>query len=216
MPTRKTIVLVKDGRMDRNIASILKANRAFVIDKVDHFQDVARKYPVPPDLVIASYDSVARLRRRSEADVLQLIGRTELAVALYGENLLGAAEVLDLADSWLFIDALGDQIAGALALALEGYSVVPESIRSQLRTDVMRRALVARMSTVERDVLRALGSGHSNRQIAEDLSLEEARVRALVRTVLERLHFRNRTEAGVFAALERIRRRTQVQYQNQH
>lgn len=186
------------------------------IDKVDRFQDVARKYPQPPDLVIASYDSVARLRRRSEADVLQLIGRTELAVALYGENLLGAAEVLDLADSWLFVDALDGIVAGALALALEGYSIIPETIRSQLRTDVMRRALVARMSPVERDVLQALGSGHSNRQIAEDLGLEEPRIRALVRTVLERLHFRNRTEAGVFAALERIRRRSQPPIEKQH
>jgi hypothetical protein len=45
-----------------------------------------------------------------------------------------------------------------------------------------------------------LGQGLNNRTIAENLSLSEAVIKSMVRSVLAKLHFRNRTEAGVFAA----------------
>jgi DNA-binding NarL/FixJ family response regulator len=53
---------------------------------------------------------------------------------------------------------------------------------------------------VEFQTLLLLGQGLNNRTIADQLDLSEAVIKSMVRSVLSKLHFRNRTEAGVFAA----------------
>jgi DNA-binding NarL/FixJ family response regulator len=51
----------------------------------------------------------------------------------------------------------------------------------------------------ELEVLKSLGSGASNRQIAERLFITENTVKNHVRSILNKLHVRSRTEAGVVA-----------------
>ncbi|MFX9533012.1 LuxR C-terminal-related transcriptional regulator, partial [Acinetobacter baumannii] len=64
----------------------------------------------------------------------------------------------------------------------------------------IRLTLLPRLSDPEFETLRLLGEGMNNRTIANALDLSEAVIKSMVRSVLSKLHFRNRTEAGVFAA----------------
>ncbi len=51
----------------------------------------------------------------------------------------------------------------------------------------------------ERDVLRVLGRGHTNREIADELYLSEGTVKNYVSSILTAFDFRDRTQAGLAA-----------------
>lgn len=61
------------------------------------------------------------------------------------------------------------------------------------------RALTAALTERETDVLRGIGSGRSNAQIAGDLYLSEATVKGYVSRLLVKLECSNRTQAGLLA-----------------
>ena len=77
---------------------------------------------------------------------------------------------------------------------------MPKQFLSRLGVDEIRLTLLPRLSDVEFQTLLLLGQGLNNRTIADQLDLSEAVIKSMVRSVLSKLHFRNRTEAGVFAA----------------
>jgi DNA-binding CsgD family transcriptional regulator len=56
------------------------------------------------------------------------------------------------------------------------------------------------LSKRELEVLRLMGDGRRNREIAEQLIISEATVKTHVRHILEKLRIRNRAEAAAFAA----------------
>ena len=55
------------------------------------------------------------------------------------------------------------------------------------------------LSPRERDVLRLIARGHSNRQIARDLAIGEQTVKTHVRSILSKLGLQNRVQAAIFA-----------------
>lgn len=59
--------------------------------------------------------------------------------------------------------------------------------------------MLGHLSPAEMRILQSLGNGASNRTISEAVGQSEAIVKSLVRSLMVKLHFRNRTEAGVFA-----------------
>lgn len=62
--------------------------------------------------------------------------------------------------------------------------------------------LEERLTTRELDVLRALGRGSTNREIAEELYISPHTVKIHVRRVLAKMEFRNRQQAAAYAAAE--------------
>jgi NarL family two-component system response regulator LiaR len=56
----------------------------------------------------------------------------------------------------------------------------------------------------ERDVLRCIGKGHSNKQIAEDLSVSVTTVRTHVSNLLRKLNLENRTQLALYARENQI------------
>ena len=55
------------------------------------------------------------------------------------------------------------------------------------------------LSPRERDVLRLIARGHSNRQIARDLAIGEQTVKTHVRSILSKLGLQDRVQAAIFA-----------------
>ncbi len=90
----------------------------------------------------------------------------------------------------LLIDAVKKVCAG------EGF--VPPSVADALRA----RRPDSELSTRERDVLRLLVSGHSNKAIANKLFISESTVKCHVSVILMRLKVEDRTQA-VLVALQR-------------
>jgi DNA-binding NarL/FixJ family response regulator len=84
----------------------------------------------------------------------------------------------------------------ALRLILDGERYVPESA---LNTSVAlvggEAAGVAAFSKRERDVIKLLMLGHTNKEIARDLQIEEVTVALHLRSIYRKLAVRNRTQA---------------------
>jgi two-component system nitrate/nitrite response regulator NarL len=89
----------------------------------------------------------------------------------------------------------------ALRLILDGERYVPESALSPAAADG-GTAGAADFSKRERDVIKLLMLGHTNKEIARDLRIEEVTVALHLRSIYRKLAVRNRTQA-VRVLLER-------------
>ena len=87
-----------------------------------------------------------------------------------------------------------DELFEAILAVHEGRQYIPPRITQVLdqagRTDLTRR---------EMDVLRLIVSGHSNREIAQDLNTTEGTIKSYVNGLLGKLGVRDRTQAATAA-----------------
>lgn len=153
-----------------------------------------------PDVILIDVRQFAALRENEPMVYLRLSRRSRIVVILSSRELLDAAHILAFADAWVFQDINMNRVSDLIDLGVEGHCILPRQFLSRMGVDEIRLALLPRLSEVEYRCLLLLGQGLNNRTIAEQLDLSEAVVKSMVRSVLAKLHFRNRTEAGVFAA----------------
>lgn len=95
------------------------------------------------------------------------------------------------ARGYLLKDALPEEVCRAVVRVGEGGMVLAPDIAAQYVQITTR----AELSPRESQVLRMMGAGKPNKEIARDLSLELSTVKGHVRSVLDKLGVRNRTEA---------------------
>lgn len=147
------------------------------------------------DVVVVDHGAVVNV------DINQFVlvsRRMPVVVALTRSTLLGIAEVVALSDGLLFVDYNLDLACDILALAQRGYCLLPRFLGTEHVIDELRLACLAQLNEQDTRVLEKLGRGLSNKEIAAELGVSEAAVKALVRSILQKLHLHNRTEAGVF------------------
>lgn len=153
-----------------------------------------------PDVILIDVQQFAALRENEPMVYLRLSRRSRIIVILSSRELLDAAHILAFADAWVFEDINLSRVNELIDLGVEGHCILPKQFLSRMGVDEIRLTLLPRLTDVEFRCLQLLGQGLNNRTIAERLGLSEAVVKSMVRSVLAKLHFRNRTEAGVFAA----------------
>lgn len=170
--------------------------------RITVFHDIAEltQSNLTPDAILIGLQQFTALRENEPMVYLRLSRRSRIIVVLSSRELLDAAHILAFADAWVFEDINVDRINELLDLGLEGHCLMPKQFLSRLGVDEIRLTLLPRLSDAEFETLRLLGEGMNNRTIAGALDLSEAVIKSMVRSVLSKLHFRNRTEAGVFAA----------------
>ena len=116
------------------------------------------------------------------------------------DHLLEAASFARWADGFIFPEN-GPHVCDALALAADGIAVLPPYMTAEFSLDQIRIDQLSMLEQIELKVLACLGCGLPNAAIGERLGLTQTNVKSVVRSLLGKLHFRNRTEAGVFARL---------------
>ena len=152
------------------------------------------------DYLIVWFEGLQKLRDADANAFVKVSRRARVIIALSSDRLLEAASTLHLADAWLFTDMVLDQIAMLVGLSDSGYTIVPSRVGSDFGLDNLRCQLMHKLDNAERLVLDQLGVGNSNRDISRQLEISEPQTKAIVRNILSKLHFRNRTEAAVFMA----------------
>ncbi|MDQ6773679.1 MAG: response regulator transcription factor [Candidatus Dormibacteraeota bacterium] len=101
------------------------------------------------------------------------------------------------ADCYLIKTAGVEDVVGTVRAAARGQSVLDAGLAQGLRG-----AAVDGLSPRELDVLRAIGRGRSNKEIASDLGIGEETVKTHVSNVLAKLRLQDRTQAAIFALRE--------------
>ena len=95
-----------------------------------------------------------------------------------------------------------DELRAALGSILRCESWIPERLRAAVEAEIVPEdnALaerLARLTPQQYRVLELVGEGRLNKQIADQLGIQERTIKAHMSAIFERLGVRNRTQAGV-------------------
>jgi DNA-binding NarL/FixJ family response regulator len=167
---------------------------------------------IQPDLVLIEVN-LPEMDGVSAARTI-LAERPETRVAMLTSS-RGDADVMSAikagAHGYITKDVSVGTLVDSIRRVAEGEAVLPPSFASRLlqefaaltrgRDDEMRavEADRARVTEREREVLRLLVEGATNRDIAHQLVITENTVKVHLRNILEKLHLRNRQQAAAFA-----------------
>lgn len=150
------------------------------------------------DLLMPVMDGVTAIReiKRNYPEV------EVIAVTSVLEDRLVVDAVQAGAMGYLLKDTDAEALAEAIHAAGRGeVRLHPDAARRlvrEVRAPVTREALTPR----ETDILRYIGKGHSNREIAEAEGLSELTVKTHVSRLLSKLGLNSRTQAAIFALRE--------------
>ncbi|MBK1668710.1 hypothetical protein CKO28_11790 [Rhodovibrio sodomensis] len=136
---------------------------------------------------------------------LNKAARRAVTLALLERSeLLNTSEFLVRADGFLFADGQGDHAYEVIACAMVGYCAIPGDLGQGNPFARQRLQRARSLGALDMQILRMLGRGWSNRQIALEVGISEARVKAALRALLHKLSLTNRTEAAVFYVYNRV------------
>ena len=218
MSTPVRILVVDDHTLFRRGLTALLARDAslqVVGDAADAGEAQRRAAELQPDLILLDnhlpgvngVDALPALRQAAPAARVMMLTVSEdeadLAAALRG----GAC-------GYLLKTIEGDALVTAIHRAMGGASVVAEEMTGKL-VSAYRDAAAApaggeaappppspidQLSPRERDILRGIARGASNKEIARELGIAETTVKIHVQHVLRKLGFSSRVQAAVAAA----------------
>jgi two-component system, NarL family, response regulator LiaR len=109
---------------------------------------------------------------------------------------------------YLLKDATAEELLGAIRAVYRGESSLAPVIARKVLQEFSQPKPAAdtedALTERELDVLKCLAQGHSNQQIASQLSLSERTVHSHVSSILHKLHVRNRTQAALYAKQKKL------------
>jgi DNA-binding NarL/FixJ family response regulator len=150
------------------------------------------------DLKMEPLDGIESTRqirsRHSEVDVV--------ALTSFGEDERVHAALEAGASGYLLKDSDADEVSAAIRAAHRGElpldPAVARNLTSSLRA-VPRDPPDAELTTRELEILRLLGAGKSNKEIATELQISERTARTHVSSILGKLELTSRTQAALWA-----------------
>jgi two-component system nitrate/nitrite response regulator NarL len=216
------ILVVDDHTLFRRGLTALLARDAslqVVGDAADAGEAQRRAAALQPDLILLDnhlpgvngVDALPALRQAVPAARIMMLTVSEdeadLAAALRG----GAC-------GYLLKTIEGDALVTAIHRAMRGASVVAEEMTGKLVAAYRGAAAapadseaappppspIEQLSPRERDILRGIARGASNKEIARDLGIAETTVKIHVQHVLRKLGFSSRVQAAVAATAHRL------------
>jgi DNA-binding NarL/FixJ family response regulator len=173
-------------------------------DGIEAIQECARLKPavVLMDMLMPRLDGVETTRRlHTEQPECRVIILTTFDDDDYVFDGLRAGAL-----GYLLKDAPSEKLLEAIRAAARGESFLQPSVAAKVVAEFSRLAhhppdveLVEPLSEREREVLRLLSSGASNREIAEALVIAHGTVKNHVTSILGKLGVRDRTQAAIKA-----------------
>ncbi|HEY5902573.1 MAG TPA: response regulator transcription factor [Anaerolineales bacterium] len=206
------VLVVDDHSLFRDgLISLLKAADYDVIGEAGDGESAVREaLRLHPDLILMDIN----MPRMNGLDALRLIrGQLPetkvviLTVSEIGETLLEAIEagangyLLKNLDSHAFIASLHSLERGEAAITGEMVSQLMQQISQRSRQAPARQEPAPRITLTdrEREMLRFIARGLSNREIAGKLFISENTVKYHIKNVLQKFGLKNRAEAAAYA-----------------
>ena len=209
------IILVDDQPLVRNgIASLLGSRGHEVVGEASDGQEgieLARR--THPDLVLMDLRmpvmdglEATRLLKAEFPDLRIVV----LTVSDDEQDLMDAVRYG--AHGYLLKDLEADEFFEAIDAVEHGESVIPARLARHLWSEFQKLSAQGAkpgpdpghdLTNREWEVLRLVAAGHTNREVADRLSISVNTVKFHMRGILDKLHLRNRTEVTAWAAEHR-------------
>jgi len=220
-PVQVRILVVDDHTLfRRGLTALLSRDASLVVvgDAADAGEAQRRAVQLQPDLILLDnhmpgvngVDALPALRQAAPAARIMMLTVSEdeadLAAALRG----GAC-------GYLLKTMEGDALVAAIRRAMSGANVVAEAMTDKLVAAYRDAAApspvteasapaspIEQLSPRERDILRGIARGASNKEIARDLGIAETTVKIHVQHVLRKLGLSSRVQAAVLATAQSL------------
>ena len=204
-----TVVLVGTNRLFRQGLRRLLDDEQFVVE--NEARDLADldallRDGVMPDLVVADMNAchdadLERLRRlRLSHDELRVVVLAHQLCLADMARLLNAG-----ADGYLVNELSAEALCLSLLLVMQGEKVLPSTLAGVLANDRGETGngalLQAQRNLTEREkqILKCLLSGYSNKHIARALTISEGTVKVHLKSLMKKIAAANRTQAALWA-----------------
>jgi DNA-binding NarL/FixJ family response regulator len=211
-PTRSLpVVLIDDNRLLRDgLSSLLSAQGFSVVATARNGQEALREVArVKPQLALLD----AALGDREGPPFVQEVRQTFPEIKVIVMGLLPAeAEFIEFIKAgvagFILKDATIEVFVATIMAVADGEYVLPAALASTLFSHVAAQArghgpqgakAAVRMTVRERQVIRAIADGLSNREIADRLHVATHTVKSHVHNILEKLALHTRLEVAAFA-----------------
>ena len=208
-----TVVLVDDEQLIRGaIAQALASNGLELVGEAGNGDDAIRiVVDVRPDVVLMDM----RLPGTSGVDAIEQLGllapASRILVLTRSEENRVVEAIIAGASGYILKTADPQAIISAVEATAAGESVLSPQVAGKLLQRIRELDLPAKTSGTNATAIRAvltereleiftqLASGHSNRQIANELSVSTNTVANHIASILAKLHLENRIQAAVQA-----------------
>lgn len=154
------------------------------------------------DLVMPKLDGIEAIRRIREASP----STKAIVLTSFADDDKVVPAVKAGAAGYLLKDVAPDDLIDAIRRVHRGEALLHAAVAARLMQEVSHDAERpgAALTAREREVLRLIAHGRSNREIASDLVLSEKTVKTHVSNILAKLHLADRTQAALYAVRERL------------
>ena len=150
------------------------------------------------DLQMAAPDGIAATREiRARYRDIEVVALTS-----FGEDSRVHAALDAGAAGYLLKDADADEVSAAIRAAHRGELHLDPAIARRLMEGALPDGSTAAMTARELQVLRLIGTGKANKEIAAKLAISERTARTHVSNILGKLGLHSRTQAALWAVRE--------------
>ncbi|EMO3591154.1 two-component system response regulator NarL [Proteus mirabilis] len=210
---KATILLIDDHPMLRNgVKQLLSLDTTLTVvgEAGDGIQGVKLAEELDPDLILLDlnmpgmngFETLDQLRLRS------LSGRIVVfSVSNYSDDLITALK--RGADGYLLKDMEPEELLAALKQAAAGKMVVSPTLTpilaQSLREDRSEGERdIDQLTPRERDILKLIAQGLSNKMIARKLDITESTVKVHAKHLLKKMKLKSRVEVAVWVHQQRV------------
>lgn len=200
MTDTRNVLIIEDHPLFRD-ALVTALHRAFPTDAKAHevssiSDGLALLNSLPIDLILmdlnvtdaSDFDGFARIRSAVQDCAVYIVSATESPEAINKAKTLGANGYLPKSLSL-------EDLSAALATALDGGFWFPETIQAATMSADQSAEKINSLTPAQRRVLSGLSDGLLNKQIAYEMGISEATVKAHMTAIFRKLGANNRTQA---------------------
>jgi RNA polymerase sigma factor (sigma-70 family) len=196
---RQSLAQLLDAEPDIEVVAVAADGEQALHLCRQHLPDV-----VLMDLKMPRMDGIEATKR-----IKQEMPSVEVCILTIYDDDLNLFEALRAgAKGYVLKDATPQQVAEAIRIIASGGGILSPSLVPKVLAEFQRfaetkaelRKLFSDLTPRERDILRLLAQGKSNKEIAQTLFLSEKTVRNYVSNILRKLEVNSRTEAALLAA----------------
>lgn len=208
---RIRVLIVDDHVLFRSgIRSLLQRHREFeVVDDVsDGLEGIKRAQILQPDIVLLDIHMPGISGREAIGAILDAAPQTRVLMLTVSEDIDDLVECLQAGAVGYLLKNIGtNTLIDALQRVSRGESIVSPDMTARL-IEICRRPAPPspppergdRLTEREREVLRELAAGETNKEIARKLSLAESTVKIHLQRIFKKLNLVSRTKAALYAA----------------